>query len=209
MRIRIRAVVNDLATDRSGIALIKDDTGAWITAEFADIKSDDISGAGHDRRSSLEHDRSVVEAQRIVFSADLVHRFKPHVFQRQICIVLNDALDVIRIGRNVDRPVLKGDRRVLQQLETVCLRRRRTRTRSAQRIHMTAEIQGKVLSALHGDSGGIRHIPQQGDRLSIRDRFDCFIQRRIFRGSDFCCITNCSRYFRRCDRKHGKDHRKA
>ena len=142
----IGAVVHDLSVDGASIGLIKGDRNAGIAAELTNIEGDHIVVGGNHAGIALKDDITVVEAQRVILAAHLVGRIDLHIFQGQIRVVLNDALDVVCALRDPDGAVLEGDGGILQKLEGVRLRVRGTRARPCQGIGMLIEIQNELFA---------------------------------------------------------------
>ena len=144
--LRAGAVIQNFAGYRTGVVFIERDGHARIGGVLANVKGNDLVAGGDHARIALEHDGSVVEAQRVVLAVHLVFGFDCHVFQREIGVILYDALNVICIFRDCDGAVLEHKSGVLQQLESVCLRICRAGARTGQCINMPVKINGECFA---------------------------------------------------------------
>ena len=170
----IRAVVDDSAVDFAGVAVVKGHVHAFIIREFANVECDRIVGGRDDAGVALKDDIAVVEAERVIFAAHLVGRFKTHILKGQVRIVLDHALDVVCILCDVDRAVLEHDIRVLQKLEAVGFRVGGAGSRAGQRVGVVCEINREIEPLRNLYARGVRNVLQHGDRagfaFTCRDR---------------------------------------
>ena len=92
MGVSICCIIDNFSIDGSGIAFVKCNGCTWVTAKFTNIKRNITITACNDAGVALENNVAIVEAQRIVFSTHLISCINLHIFQSQICIVLDLSL---------------------------------------------------------------------------------------------------------------------
>ena len=133
-------------------------------------------------RRVVDHDLAVVVAQRVRRGVVRVVQRQLHPLQRQVAVVLDQHLRVL----GVDCPVLERDLVVLQQLECLRLRPRRTHQVPVHRVREPVEVdrQPRLVLALRDLDSVTGAVAQHRDRLTVRGRRERFRQRRIARRAD-------------------------
>ena len=109
----VRTVIYNTSINGAGITFIKSNGDVRIITELADIESDIVLSGCDNIGISLESDAAVVEAQRIVQTTSLIFCVKMHIFQGQICVILNDTADGSCSLRNADGSVFESNVRIL------------------------------------------------------------------------------------------------